>query len=145
MVAVYLIDMMGCESPEELCAAVEAFAQQETGSCSCHAGAGLATPQGLPTVPSIRASEPSHAVKLDKACYFVIVPLPAKGGISVEHYAYDNTLLRIVEGTTARAICATLLAQGWVTELSHAAYLGRELAKAELSLSAGVTYIQDGA
>src|SRR5438874_13323572 len=29
--------------------------------------------------------------------------------------------------------------------LSHAAYLGRELTKAELSLSAGFTYVQDGA
>lgn len=142
---VQVIDMMGCESPEELCVAVEAFAQQEAGSCSCHAGAEPSTPQGLPTVPHTRASEPSHTVKLDKAGYFVIVPLPAKGSITVEHYAYDNTLLRTIEGTTARAICATLLAHGWVTDLSHAAYLGRELAKAELSLSCGFTYIQDGA
>jgi tetrahydromethanopterin S-methyltransferase subunit A len=142
---VQMIDMMGCESPEELCVAVEAFAQQETGSCPYHTGAELSTPQGLPTVPSICASEPSQTVKLDKAGYFVIVPLRAKGSITVEHYAYDNTLLRIVEGTTARAICATLLAHGWVTELNHAAYLGRELAKAELSLSAGFPYIQDEA
>jgi hypothetical protein len=42
-------------------------------------------------------------VKLDKAGYFVIVPLPAKGSITVEHYAYDHTLLRTLEGTTARA------------------------------------------
>jgi tetrahydromethanopterin S-methyltransferase subunit A len=142
---VQVIDMMGCESPEELCAAVEALSQQEAGSCSCQRGAEPATSQGLPTVPNIYASEPSHAVKLDKAGYFVISPLRGKGSITVEHYAYDNTLLRTIEGTTARAICATLLANGWVTELSHAAYLGRELAKAELSLSSGCTYVQDGA
>jgi tetrahydromethanopterin S-methyltransferase subunit A len=142
---VQVIDMMGCESPEELCGAIEAFAQQEAESCSCHGEAAPSTPQELPSVPRIRASEPSHTVKLDKAGYFVIVALPAKGSITVEHYAYDNTLLRMIEGTTARAICATLLAHGWVTELSHAAYLGRELAKAELSLSSGFTYVQDGA
>jgi tetrahydromethanopterin S-methyltransferase subunit A len=141
---VQVIDMIGCESPEELCAAVEAFAQQEAGLC-CHRGVEPSTPQGLPTVPSIDASEPHHAVKLDKAGYFVIVPLRAKGSITVEHYAYDNTLLRTIEGTTARAICATLLENGWATELSHAAYLGRELAKAELSLSADFSYVQDGA
>jgi tetrahydromethanopterin S-methyltransferase subunit A len=138
---VQVIDMIGCESSEELCAAVEAFAQQ----CSCQREVEPSTPQGLPTVPGIYASESSHAVKLDKAGYFVIVPLRAKGSITVEHYAYDNTLLRTIEGTTARAICATLLGNGWVTELSHAAYLGRELAKAELSLSSDLTYVQDGA
>jgi len=142
---IQVIDMLGCESPEELCAAVEAFAQQEAGSCSCHQSAEPSLTQGLPTVPTICASEPNQTVKLDKAGYFVIVPRRAKGSITVEHYAYDNTLLRIVEGTTARAICATLLAHGWVTELSHAAYLGRELAKVELSLSSGITYVQDGA
>jgi tetrahydromethanopterin S-methyltransferase subunit A len=141
---VQVVDMMVCENPEEICAAVEAFAQHGV-SCSCHAGAELAMPQELPTVPSICASEPSQTVKLDKAGYFVIVPLRAKGSITVEHYAYDNTLLRRIEGATARAICATLLAHGWVTELSHAAYLGRELAKAELALSSGFPYVQDGA
>jgi tetrahydromethanopterin S-methyltransferase subunit A len=142
---VQVIDMMGCESPEELCGAVEAFAQQAARSCACHAGAEPTTAQGLPTVPHIRAEEPGQTVKLDEAGYFVIVPLPGKGSISVEHYAYDNSLLRTIEGTTAQAICATLLENGWVTELSHAAYLGRELAKAELSLSSGLTYVQDGA
>jgi tetrahydromethanopterin S-methyltransferase subunit A len=137
--------MMECENPEEICDAVEAFAQKETGSCSCQRGAEPAILQGLPTVQSIRASEPSQTVKLDKAGYFVIVPQRSTGSITVEHYAYDNTLLRIVEGTTARAICTTLLGNGWVTELSHAAYLGRELAKAEFSLSSGLTYVQDGA
>lgn len=144
---VQMIDMIGCENPEELSAAVEELARQAAESCTCHMGreAEPCTPQGLPTVPSMRASEPSHTVRMDNAGYFVIVPLPAKGIITVEHYAYDNTLLRTIEGTTARAICATLLAHGWVTDLSHAAYLGRELAKAELSLCSGFTYIQDGA
>ena len=124
---------------------MESFAQQDTGSCTCHMEAEPSAIQGLPTVPTIRASEPGNTVKMDTAGYFVIIPLRAKGSITVEHYAYDNTLLRTIEGTTARAICATLLANGWVTELSHAAYLGRALAMAELSLSSDFTYVQDGA
>ncbi len=82
---------------------------------------------------------------LDKAGYFVVLPEAEAGVITVEHYAYDNKLLRVVEGTTARAIYKTLVANGWVSELSHAAYLGRELAKAELSLRHGFKYVQDGA
>jgi len=56
-----------------------------------------------------------------------------------------GALLRIIEGTTARAIYNTIISNGWVTELSHAAYLGKELVKAELSLQHGIKYIQDGA
>jgi hypothetical protein len=32
-----------------------------------------------------------------------------------------------------------------VTEMSHAAYLGKELAKAELNLTHGIPYTQDAA
>ncbi len=63
----------------------------------------------------------------------------------MEHYNYDNVLLRIVKGASAKAICRTVIDEGWVSELSHAAYLGRELARAEFCLSHGVEYIQDGA
>lgn len=82
---------------------------------------------------------------MDKAGYFVVLPLADKGIISVEHYGYDNTLLRIIEGGTARALYKTIVANGWVSELSHAAYLGRELTKAEFSLTHGLKFVQDGA
>jgi tetrahydromethanopterin S-methyltransferase subunit A len=65
--------------------------------------------------------------------------------LSVEHYAYDNTLLRHIEGANARALYLTIIQNGWVSELSHAAYLGKELAKAELALTQGLPYVQDGA
>ncbi len=82
---------------------------------------------------------------MDKAGYFVILPVPDKSMITVEHYGYDHTLLRVIEGSTARALYKTIVGNGWVSELSHSAYLGRELTKAEFALTHGVTYIQDGA
>ena len=82
---------------------------------------------------------------MDRAGYFVVIPQADKGLISVEHYAYDNVLLHIIEGETARAIYTAVLNAGWLTELSHAAYLGKELAKAELALTHGLKYVQDGA
>ncbi len=75
----------------------------------------------------------------------MVLPLADKGIINVEHYAYDNTLLRVIEGANARALYATIVANGWVSELSHAAYLGKELTRAELSLKHGIKYVQDGA
>ncbi len=82
---------------------------------------------------------------MDKAGYFVILPVVQKKIISVEQYGYDHTLLRVVEGPTARALYKTIVANGWVSELSHAAYLGRELTRAEMMLSHGIKYVQDGA
>lgn len=95
--------------------------------------------------PIIIATEPSEVVRLDQAGYFVILPLTDKGLISVEHYTYDNTLQRTVEGTNARSLYLTIISSGWVSELTHAAYLGKELAKAELALQHGFKYVQDGA
>lgn len=91
------------------------------------------------------AAEPHGPVVMDNAGYFVILPLREKRVINLEHYAYDHTLLHVVEGTSSRAIYSTVIENGWVTDLGHAAYLGKELAKAELSLEHGIKYVQDGA
>jgi len=95
-------------------------------------------------VPTIQAKEPSR-IQMDMAGYFVIVPLPGKGIISVEHYSYDDKLLRTIEGKDARSLYWTIIGNKWVTQLSHAAYLGKELEKAELALKYGLKYSQDGA
>ncbi len=63
----------------------------------------------------------------------------------MEHYAYDNKLLHIIEGKDAPSICSMIIENGWISELSHATYLGGELAKAELSLKLGFKYVQDKA
>ncbi len=97
------------------------------------------------TGAKVIAAEPGDRVVMDKGGYFVILPLRDKNLINVEHYAYDDRLLRIIEGKNARALYATIIQNGWVTELSHAAYLGRELTKAELSLLHNLKYTQDGA
>jgi dihydropteroate synthase-like protein len=49
----------------------------------------------------------------------------------------------IVKGKTAEAMYAKIVEMGLVTRLDHAAYLGSELAKAEIALRTGKEYIQD--
>jgi len=39
----------------------------------------------------------------------------------------------------------TIIENGWVCEMSHAAYLGKELTKAEMSMKLGFKYVQDKA
>ena len=120
------------------------FAEPETAgtcadpTCSCHAE----VPPSPEIVVAVDAGRP---IPMDKAGYFVILPVVDRSAINVEHYGYDNTLLHVIEGPNARALYLAIIGRGWVTELSHAAYLGKELAKAELSLKLGFKYVQDGA
>lgn len=142
---VRVIDMIGCDRPEEVAASVERLSREAAIPCGCAECQDKPAPMSVSRVPVIVATEPGRLPKMDKAGYFVIVPLAGRGVINVEHYAYDNTLLHVVEGKDARTLYATIIANGWVTELSHAAYVGKELARAELSLTHGFRYVQDGA
>lgn len=98
----------------------------------------------IPDVHVIQAKEPSK-IQMDTAGYFVVLPIAHRGTILVEHYGYDDRLLQTIEGKDARRLYWTIIENNWVTLLSHAAYLGKELAKAELSLKYGFKYVQDGA
>ncbi len=163
---VEIVDMIGCEDisaiikkTEELSMGLQSSKNdvevpatrassenenQSAHSCGC-AECSDETVVAEITAPNvIEAKEPSK-IQMDKAGYFVILPLPEKGIISVEHYSYGDKLLRTIEGKDARSLYWTIVENNWVTQLSHAAYLGKELEKAELSLKIGFKYTQDGA
>jgi len=92
----------------------------------------------------IEASEPARMM-LDPAGYFVVYPDRARRRIVVEHYANDGVLHTIVEGESEGAIYATAIERGLLSRLDHAAYLGRELARAHRALETGEPYVQDRA
>jgi tetrahydromethanopterin S-methyltransferase subunit A len=93
-----------------------------------------------------RRAEPARRLKLDHVGYFVIMVRQGREQpIWVEHYTNDGALRNVIEGKDAASICATVIDLKLVSQLDHAAYLGRELAKAELSQSLEVPYIQDKA
>lgn len=96
------------------------------------------------TVERITARTPKQ-LKLDRAGFFIVLPQPETGLIVCEHYENNGRLAHVIEGRIAAAIAATVVERGLITLLDHAAYLGRELAKAELSLKTGVVYEQDAA
>ncbi len=151
---VKVIDLIGCEDVEtilnkakELLMTTNTSAQeveQLKGKCGCSSCSEESESNESMEVPTIRAKEPVK-IQMDEAGYFVILPLPEKGIISVEHYSYDDKLLRTIEGKDARSLYWTIIENNWVTQLSHGAYLGKELAKAELSLVHSFKYVQDGA
>jgi tetrahydromethanopterin S-methyltransferase subunit A len=98
----------------------------------------------LAAVEHIPAKAPKQ-LRLDRAGFFIVLPQPQKRLIVCEHYENNGRLAHVIEGRQAALIAATVVERGLVTQLDHAAYLGRELAKAEAALWNGVTYEQDAA
>jgi len=81
-------------------------------------------------------------LELDESGYFRIVPDQERMLILAKHYSYDKQLLTVIEGPDARSIYRAIIKYGWVTTLNHAAYLGQELARAEIAMKAGFDYVQ---
>lgn len=140
---VQLIDMIGCTDvsaihariAELVCTAVAKPASRR--ECS-------RAPAGQEEIERVIAAgtDPGR-IKLDEAGYFVI---HIEGDVLlVEHYSYDEKLIRVIEGRDARSIYLTLIRNGWVSRLDHAAYLGKELARAEWSIKHRSGFVQDGA
>jgi tetrahydromethanopterin S-methyltransferase subunit A len=63
----------------------------------------------------------------------------------VEHYTNDGVVDVTIEGASPSAVYSAAIEKGLVSRLDHAAYLGRELARAERSLETGERYVQDRA
>lgn len=49
----------------------------------------------------------------------------------------------VIRGKSAEEICHEIIERGLITEIGHAAYLGRELQKAEIALKTGKGYLQE--
>lgn len=90
------------------------------------------------------AREPQRLV-LDPAGYFVVYPDARSKRLALEHYTNAGLLNCVMEGTTPAALYASAIERDLLTRLDHAAYLGRELARAEESLRTGRLYVQDRA
>jgi tetrahydromethanopterin S-methyltransferase subunit A len=143
---VQLVDLIGCVDPAEICATIETLATEAGPNCDCSSCGCQAEPAVKISKPVVTAvNNPDAPVTLDRRGYFVIVPRRRKKCISVEYYDYDNRLHEILEGQSARSLYLAIIKRGWISELSHAAYLGKELTRAELALQHNLTYVQDGA
>jgi tetrahydromethanopterin S-methyltransferase subunit A len=134
------VDLIGCTDVATIHARVVELAQAAA-ALPRPARAPVARQAPVERVVAASAS-PAH-IKLDPAGYFVI---HIEGDVLVvEHYSYRDELLRVIEGGDARGLYLTLIGNGWVSRLDHAAYLGKELARAESSMKSGLPFVQDGA
>lgn len=134
---VQVVDRRGECDPAALAALVAELAASSPGPAPARADLRAA-------VRVVRAAPP-EALVLDPAGYVVIYADVRRRRLVAEHYENRGTITTVVEGQCADDVVATLLAEQLVTRLDHAAYLGRELARAELALDSGDVYCQDSA
>jgi tetrahydromethanopterin S-methyltransferase subunit A len=97
-----------------------------------------------PIVSPIPGYLPARMVS-DPAGYFVIYVDRGRGILSLEHYLNDGLMDVVIEGASAAELYTPAIDRGLISRLDHAAYLGRELARAEESLRAGEPFVQDAA
>ena len=80
---------------------------------------------------------------MDKKGYFLIRVNREKKRVEVGHCKERNEVDVMFYGDTALELYMTIIKKGLVTELGHAAYLGREIEKACLALKYHLNYVQD--
>jgi len=82
--------------------------------------------------------------KQDPRCYILVNVDKEKKEIVVGICNYQNQLLEEFRGTTAQQIYNCILNQrNYISRLDHAAYLGKELKKAEFALKNDQEYLQE--
>jgi tetrahydromethanopterin S-methyltransferase subunit A len=133
---VEVLDLTGISEIEAIAAAVHHCAERNPGAAEPFAPNGITVPIAG-TVPKKMISDP--------AGYFVIFIDRPRELLNVEHYENNGVLTTIIEGRSAAEVYMTAIERGLLSRLDHAAYLGRELARAEHALSSGESYVQDAA
>ena len=79
----------------------------------------------------------------DPQGYIVITIDRATSDIVARHFAPSARPVHIVRGRSAEGMALALIREKIVTQMTHAAYIGSELAKAETALRTGLEYEQD--
>ena len=98
--------------------------------------------RSVPKVVEARAQERQEWAH-DPEGFFVVLLDRAAGAMVCEHYTKDGMHDETIRGPRAADVANTAVRRGLLSRLDHAAYLGRELAKAESALALKLTYTQD--
>jgi tetrahydromethanopterin S-methyltransferase subunit A len=137
---VHVVNMLDCVEVDKIVAGIVKHGTEGQRPDTGFVVQGHDTTLGVQRV--IAPTSISHDYQHDKAGKYIIGT--TEKAIVVEHYNSKGELLRLVEGGSARDLCIMLIRNGWVSRLDHAAYLGRELALAEIALEQGKPYERKG-
>jgi len=134
--AVNIIDLIGNVEPSEIMNAVASCSKRNPGRAEPFTSEGLLKP--------VRGYLPQSVIP-DPAGYFVIYIDRDRQLLLLEHYKNNGLLDTVIEGKSAAELYSPAIEKGLVSRLDHAAYLGKELARAEQALVSGDQFIQDAA
>lgn len=138
---VEIIDCTGETDPTALGARVRELVARDPGPFATHGVAPVAAPAEC--FERIRPGGHREPLAYDPRGYFVVTLDRSAGEIVIRHYLPDNTPAHEMRGRSGETMLLGLLREQLVSQLSHAGYLGAELAKAEAALRLGLEYEQD--
>jgi len=152
---VEIIDLIDCEDMDKILSHVDACHEKKPEK--------FKSEMKVEEIKSIEAyHDEAKDVALDPKGFFIILLDRENGEIVVEHYTAEwdeeamknysgnwracmksQKLNKVIRGKNAAEISHTIVREGLVSRLEHAAYIGRELQKAEKSLRENLPYEQD--
>jgi len=134
--SVEVVDLIGVTDRQRLVGAIRAHGALEPPASEPFAAE--------PLVDSVPGFVPDRTVQ-DPAGYLVVYVDRRRARLCVEHYTNDGMLDAVIHGRTAAECYHAVIRAGLVSRLDHAAYLGRELARAERALASDEVFVQDAA
>jgi tetrahydromethanopterin S-methyltransferase subunit A len=137
-----LSDRTGESDPAVIAAAARELAARNPGAMASGSTLSVDAPRESAFVP-IAPGGRREPLWYDPKGFFVITLDRGAGEIVTRHFLRDYTPAHEMRGHSAEAIVLGLLREELVSQLSHAGYLGSELAKAESALRLGLSYEQD--
>jgi dihydropteroate synthase-like protein len=100
--------------------------------------------RGIEDKVEVGEAEREEAFYEDRAGWFKIEVDRERCLIAATHFPQgEKNPDIVVKGRGAREVYQTIIRKGLVSELDHAAYLGKELEKAEIAIRLGRAYLQD--
>jgi tetrahydromethanopterin S-methyltransferase subunit A len=133
---VELIPMIGEQKDEVISKQIETSRTRDPGPY-------VGTPN-IPRIEIVHALDP-ESLTLDRVGYFVVYPDRKLHRLMLEHYTNAGVLDCVIGGISSSGLYVEAIRRNLVGRLEHAAYLGRELARAERALDTGEPYVQDRA
>ncbi|HZU05857.1 MAG TPA: DUF4346 domain-containing protein [Chloroflexota bacterium] len=127
-----LVDLRGCTDPARVAAAIRALPPPADGPR-------VLVPEGWS--PPARA--PSTSRWQPDPCGNFLIQIEGDRLVAVHATTASGPTGRRFVGRSAAEVYRAIIAAGLVSQLDHAAYLGAELARAEIALRAGWPYRQD--
>ena len=134
--SVEVIDVIGNKQISEIMDTVKTYSERNPGKAEPFASERLLKP--------LTGYLPQRVIP-DPAGYFVIYIDRKRQLLLLEYYQNDGLLDTVIEGRVAAELYHPAIEKGLVSRLDHAAYLGRELARAEQALVSGGPFVQDAA